>query len=65
MQSAGGIRSIFISNSAGGIEVDHIQYGDMFVPVPEPETWVLLAAGLATLGFAARRKAGAVKGVIS
>lgn len=31
----GGISRIFISNSSGGIEVDHLQFGS---PVPEPAT---------------------------
>lgn len=53
VQFAGGIRSITISNSSGGIEVDHIQYGQM-APVPEPESWALMAAGL--LGVAAIRR---------
>ena len=53
----GGIKSIFISNSSGGIEVDHVQYGAMFAaPVPEPDTWALLIAGLGLLGVAARRR---------
>ncbi|MFG6463428.1 PEP-CTERM sorting domain-containing protein [Roseateles sp. DXS20W] len=52
VQFAGGIRSITISNSAGGIEVDHIQYGAM-APVPEPGSWALMAAGL---GLLARRR---------
>lgn len=53
----GGIKSIFISNSGGGIEVDHVQYGTMFAaPIPEPDTWALLLAGLALIGMAARRR---------
>jgi hypothetical protein len=52
----GGIKSIFISNSSGGIEVDHVQYGTMFAaPVPEPDTWALLIAGLGLIGVAVRR----------
>lgn len=35
-----------------GIQVDHIQYGQM-APVPEPESWALMAAGL--LGLAGWR----------
>ena len=58
VQFAGGIRSISISNSAGGIEVDHIQYGQM-APVPEPESWALMAAGLLGLGCWTRRRAAA------
>lgn len=49
---ADGIRSIFISNSSGGLEVDHVQYGDMYVPsaVPLPAAGFLLLGGLAGLG---------------
>ncbi|MFY8086023.1 MAG: PEP-CTERM sorting domain-containing protein [Rubrivivax sp.] len=53
LQFAGGIQSIHISNSSGGIEVDHIQYGQM-APVPEPAAWALMAAGL--LGIAGLRR---------
>ena len=50
---ASGISRIEIRNSSGGIEVDHLQYG---APIPEPETYALLLAGLGLLGFAARRR---------
>jgi MYXO-CTERM domain-containing protein len=53
IQFAGGIRAIHISNSAGGIEVDHLQYGQM-APVPDPASWALMTAGL--LGIAALRR---------
>lgn len=56
--SPGGISRIRISNSGGGIEVDHLQYG-LTAPVPEPETWALLLAGLGLVGFTARRGGGA------
>lgn len=51
---SGGVQSIFISTSSGGIEVDHIQYGAMS-PVPEPGSWALLAAGLAGMAGCKRR----------
>lgn len=56
VQFAGGIRSITIKNSGGGIEVDHIQYGQMAAPVPEPETYALLLAGLGLVGATVRRR---------
>lgn len=52
---AAGISAIFISNSLGGIEVDHLQYG-LAAAVPEPQTWGLMLAGLATGGWLARRR---------
>lgn len=53
---AGGVKSITISNSSGGIEVDHIQYGQMVTAVPEPETYSMLLAGLGLMGTVARRR---------
>ena len=50
---AGGISSIFISNSAGGIEVDHLQYGAL-APVPVPAALWLFCSGLCAV--AARRR---------
>lgn len=47
----GGISSIFISNSGGGIEVDHLQYGLLAAgPPPPPPTGVPAPAGLILLG---------------
>jgi hypothetical protein len=57
--NAGGISSIHIGNSSGGIEVDHLQYGGLLVArTPFPASLALLGAGLAALGAAcvARRK---------
>ncbi len=56
VQFAGGIRSITIRNSGGGIEVDHIQYGQMAAAVPEPETYGMLLAGLGVMGAVVRRR---------
>lgn len=55
VQFAGGIRSITISNNGGGIEVDHIQYGQM-AAVPEPGSWALMGAGLLGLAGWVRRR---------
>jgi hypothetical protein len=51
---AGGIKSVFISNSSGGIEVDHVQYGAMATPVPLPAAGWLMLTGLA--GLVVRRR---------
>lgn len=48
--NAGGISSISISNSSGGIEVDDLQYGAATGGVPEPATWALMMVGVAGLG---------------
>lgn len=57
-----GIKSITISNDGGGIELDHLQFGELTPEgsVPEPSTMALtlLAAG-ALLTKAARRKLSA------
>ncbi len=41
-----GITALRISNSSGGIEVDHVQYGDA---IPEPSTAMLAIIGLSLL----------------
>jgi hypothetical protein len=57
--SPGGIRSIFVSNSSGGIEIDHVQYGDALLaaptPVPVPAAGWLMLTGIAGL-LALRRR---------
>jgi hypothetical protein len=55
LTSASGIKSIFIANSSGGIEVDHVQYGTMAAPVPLPAASWLMLTGLAGLVVRRRR----------
>lgn len=56
--NTGGISRIHISNTSGGIEVDHLQYGlTGAVSVPEPASLALLGIGLAGLGAMRFRKA--------
>jgi hypothetical protein len=50
-----GVSAIKISNSSGGIEIDHLQYG-LTAAVPEPETFALMLGGLGVLGFVGRRR---------
>lgn len=54
VQFAGGIRSIKITNNGGGIEVDHIQYGQISA-VPEPATWALWLSGAGLLAWRRRQ----------
>ena len=51
--SPGGIESIFISNTGGGIEVDHLQYGQ--TTIPEPGSVAVLAA-IAAIASTRRRR---------
>ena len=53
----GGISRIFITNTSGGIEVDHLQYGregDTVPGVPEPASLFLVVSGLVALAAARR-----------
>lgn len=56
--SDSGISAIFLSNTGGGIEVDHLQYGaaGVVVGVPEPSTYALMLVGLGVVGFMGRRR---------
>ena len=53
VSSLGGVGSILIMNSSGGIEVDHVQYGSAFVPAV-PDT----AGSLGLLGLGLMSLAG-------
>jgi hypothetical protein len=58
---AGGISAIKISNSSGGIELDHVQYGNPSVDQPtaiaEPGGLAVLGLAMAGLGLLRRRRA--------
>lgn len=55
--NAGGISKIFLSNTTGGIEMDHLQYGGGAPSgVPEPASLILVAAGLTGLVVLRRRR---------
>lgn len=48
---AGSLTSAFTTKSAGSVSVTY-----NYAPVPEPETYAMMLAGLGLLGFAARRR---------
>lgn len=53
---AGGIGSISIAQNSQGLEIDHLQYGDMaMAPVPVPASLPLMLAGLGLLVGLKRR----------
>jgi hypothetical protein len=54
----GGIFAITLSNTSGGIEMDHLQYGiaSGVQTVPEPAELTLLGAGLVSMVLYRRRK---------
>jgi hypothetical protein len=57
VQDASGILAVRLSNTSGGIELDHVQYGRMPVDnVPEPVSLALLGLGLAGAGLARIRR---------
>lgn len=56
VSNPGGISRITIAmNNSVDWEVDHLQYGST-LPVPEPQTYALMLAGLGLVGWAARRR---------
>jgi hypothetical protein len=58
VHNPGGILAIKLSNTSGGIEIDHVQYGfaPSAAPVPEPASLTLFGLGSLGLAFGAARK---------
>lgn len=55
--NAGGISRLFVRNTSGGIEVDHLQYGGDVSAVPVPAAaWLFGTALIGLVGFVKRRK---------
>lgn len=56
--NATGISRVVISNTSGGIEIDHIQYGGLrqSTSVPEPSGLALLLIGLGAIGLRVRTR---------
>lgn len=55
--NAAGISRLFVRNSSGGIEVDHLQYGGQAAVVPVPAAlWLFGTALVGLLGFGKQRK---------
>ncbi|WP_258039333.1 PEP-CTERM sorting domain-containing protein [Nitrosomonas ureae] len=49
-----GIHSIVLSGSSNTVGFDNLEFNTPLLPVPEPETYTMLLAGLGLLGFLAR-----------
>ncbi len=58
VHNPGGVLAIKLSNTSGGIEIDHVQYGfaPSAAPVPEPASLTLFGLGSLGLAFGAARK---------
>lgn len=51
-----GVHSVVISGSSGTVGFDNLEYGNLTAPIPEPETYAMMMAGLGLLGFVSRKK---------
>jgi len=49
--------SVYLGDGTSGPNASGKYYSFSMAPVPEPETWAMLLAGLGLVGFAARRRA--------
>jgi hypothetical protein len=57
INSSNGIsRFAFSGEAAGNTSIDNLVVNTVAIPIPEPEIYAMLAAGLGVMGFVARRR---------